>query len=97
MWLSVLGGTIAVPFSIQGAHIRTTQYCINVAVKPYTSPGVIIPSVNDALVLFAISWRVIANTTYEGTFNEHVKSFFGRKRLPALSQAVLQSGQQYYA
>ncbi|KAF8636084.1 hypothetical protein AX17_003790 [Amanita inopinata Kibby_2008] len=97
MWLAVLGGTMTVPFAIRGDHIGDTKYCINTLVKPFSSAGIIVSSVNDALVLIAVSWRIVTTVTLEDTVQGRIKSFFGKGQLPGLSKAILQSGQQYYA
>ncbi|KAF8893058.1 hypothetical protein BD779DRAFT_1468093 [Infundibulicybe gibba] len=90
------GGTLLVPFAIDGGHIGTTQYCINTAVKPFASAAIAISSINDALVLVAVSWRIAKSMTSEETFRGRVNVPLGRRGLPVLSRAVLQSGQQYY-
>ncbi|KAF8893057.1 hypothetical protein BD779DRAFT_1798427 [Infundibulicybe gibba] len=95
-WLGVFGSTLIVPFAIDGEHIGTTQYCINTAVKPFSSAAIAISSINDALVLVAVSWRITISMTSEETFRGRVNVLLGRGGLPALSQAVLQAGQQYY-
>ncbi|KAF8881793.1 hypothetical protein BD779DRAFT_997645 [Infundibulicybe gibba] len=95
-WLAVLGGTMIVPFSITGGHIGNTQYCINTSVKPVNSAAVAISSFNDALVLAAVSWRIIVSMSLEESFRGRLRTLIGRGSLPTLSKAVLQSGQQYY-
>ncbi|PFH50121.1 hypothetical protein AMATHDRAFT_145912 [Amanita thiersii Skay4041] len=97
LWLAVFGGTMTVPFAINGGHIGPTKYCINTGVKPFSSAGIIVSSVNDALVLLAISWRIVTAVSIDDSFTGLIRSFFGKGQLPALSKAVLQSGQQYYA
>jgi hypothetical protein len=96
LWLCVLGTGMTVPFAIGGEHIGSTQYCINTRVRSFSSVGVIAPSVNDACVFIAVSWRVLTTVAEEEGFKGRLKSFLGRTRLPTLSKAVLQSGQQYY-
>ncbi|ETW77130.1 hypothetical protein HETIRDRAFT_174231 [Heterobasidion irregulare TC 32-1] len=47
MWLATLAGSITVPFAITGGHIAPTNYCINTGVKPFSSIGISISTVND--------------------------------------------------
>ncbi|CAA7262014.1 unnamed protein product [Cyclocybe aegerita] len=96
LWIATLAGSITVPFAIEGIHIGLTDHCINSGVKPFSSAGVIIATVNDTLVFMFISWRLLMDTTYEDTWRARVASFFRGKGLPAFSQSLLQSGQEYY-
>jgi len=96
LWLTTVGGGIAVPLAIKGGHIGPTNYCINTAVKQYSSVGFITPTVYDTFVVIAISWRLITATAVDGSFRGRLKCFFGGQGLPALSKALLQGGQQYY-
>ncbi len=65
LWLAVLGGSWTVPFAIQGGHIGPTDHCINTGVKPFSSAGIIISTVNDTVIFIAISWRLLETTTYD--------------------------------
>jgi len=96
LWLCTLAGSITVPFAIEGAHIGLTNHCINTGVKPFSSTGVIIATVNDTLVFIFISYRLLAVTTYDDSWRGRFRSFFKGKGLPAFSQSLLQSGQEYY-
>lgn len=96
LWLAVLGGSWTVPFAIQGGHIGPTDHCINTGVKPFSSAGIIISTVNDTVIFIAISWRLLETTTYDDSFRGRIKSFFRGKGLPAFSRSLLQSGQEYY-
>jgi len=96
LWVATLGGSITVPFAIEGAHIGPTNHCINTGVKPFSSTGVIIATVNDTLVFLFITYRLLADTTYDDSWRGRFRSFFQGKGLPAFSQSLLQSGQEYY-
>ncbi|KAH7872215.1 uncharacterized protein C8R40DRAFT_1205205, partial [Lentinula edodes] len=109
LWLATLGGSITVPFAINasakpvlymfcrcGAHIGPTNHCINTGVKPFSSVGIIISTVNDTLIFIAISWRLLEATTYDDSWKGRLRSFIKGKGLPAFSQSLLQSGQEYY-
>ncbi|PBK78587.1 hypothetical protein ARMSODRAFT_925021 [Armillaria solidipes] len=96
LWLTVLGGSWTVPFAIQGGHIGPTDHCINTGVKPFSSTGTIISTVNDTVIFIAISWRLLETTTYDDSFKGRIRSFVHGKGLPAFSRSLLQSGQEYY-
>ncbi|KAJ8518268.1 hypothetical protein ONZ45_g4624 [Pleurotus djamor] len=96
LWLATVAGSITVPFAINGTHIGPTDHCINSGVKPFSSAGIIISTVNDTLVFIFISWRLLETTTFDETWKGRIRSFFQGKGLPAFSQSLLQSGQEYY-
>lgn len=96
LWLAVLAGCILVPFAIRGEHIGPTLNCINSGVKPFSSAGIIISTVNDTLVLVAISLRILYNASGKRRSGIRLKSLFDGGALPQISKSVLQSGQQYY-
>ncbi|KAF8523375.1 hypothetical protein BU17DRAFT_43933 [Hysterangium stoloniferum] len=96
MWLATLGGSMTVPFAITGAHIGPTDHCINTGVKPFSSVGIIVSTVNDTLVFIFISIRLLQTTSYQHSLSGRAKSFFGGEGLPVFSRMLLQSGQEYY-
>ncbi|KAG7085549.1 hypothetical protein E1B28_003106 [Marasmius oreades] len=96
IWLATLAGSITVPFAITGSHIGPTDHCINTGVKAFSSTGVISSTVNDTLVFVFISYRLLADIETDMTLRERFALFIQGKGLPALTRAVLQSGQQYY-
>jgi hypothetical protein len=96
LWLATLAGSITVPFAIEGGHIGPTDHCINTAVKPFSSTGIVISTVNDTLVFVFITWRLLSATTYDESLQGRARAFFEGKGLPAFSRAILQGGQQYY-
>ncbi|OCB90290.1 hypothetical protein A7U60_g2464 [Sanghuangporus baumii] len=96
LWLSVLAGCITVPFAINGTHIGPTSNCINSSVKPFSSAGIVISAVNDTLVLFAISLRLVYNASGTNKSGARLKSIWHGSTLPQISKSILQSGQQYY-
>lgn len=96
LWLATVGGSITVPFAISGGHIGPTDHCINTAVKPFSSAGVIISTVNDTLVFIFISWRLLESAPLEGALTHRAKLFLRGAHLPAFSRTLLQGGQEYY-
>ncbi|TDL22014.1 hypothetical protein BD410DRAFT_771023 [Rickenella mellea] len=95
IWLATLGGSITVPFAIQGGHIGPTQHCINTAVKPFSSAGIIISTCSDTMVFLAISWKLLT-TARDDSLNGKMKSFFSGEGLPHISRILIQGGQLYY-
>lgn len=51
---------------------------------------------NDTLVFFAISYRIVSSAMVSSTWSARVKSFFMGDGLLNLSKALLQGGQVYY-
>jgi hypothetical protein len=95
LWLATLAGSLTVPFAISGTHIGPTSHCINTGVKPFSSAGVIVATVNDTLIFIFISLRLL-QSSYQESFQQRAKSFFSGQGLPALSRSLIQSGQEYY-
>lgn len=57
LWLGTVTGSA---FTLMASHIGPTDHCINTGVKPLGSMGNIILTINDTLVFFAISWRLLS-------------------------------------
>lgn len=55
LWLATAGVSATVPLAIFGGHIAETNYCINTAVKSYSSAPLIIATANDTLIFMLIS------------------------------------------
>ena len=97
-WLGVVGSSITIPFSLSGAQIGPTDHCVDTDAKPFSSAGIIASTAFDPLVFIFISWRLLDNAVTGNSIREKVKAFFGLGGgvLPALSKALLSSGQVYY-
>ncbi|KAG2134037.1 uncharacterized protein EDB93DRAFT_1107416 [Suillus bovinus] len=96
LWLGTLGAAIALPFTLKGDHIGTTDYCIQTSVAPGASAVVIINACSDTLVFLFISWRLALNNFTAESWGTRVRSFYKGDGLPRLSKTLLQSGQAYY-
>jgi hypothetical protein len=96
LWLGIAAGSITVPFAITGSHIGPTDHCINTGVKPFSSTGIVILAVNDTLIFFAISWKLLSASTIDDSPKAKLKIFISGHGLPVLSRSLLQSGQEYY-
>lgn len=98
LWLGVFVASFLYPFAVRGVHLGTTRYCINAAVRPYGSAGLIAQSIFDALVLLTVSWKLTCDEIREGeTLREKLRIFLGGKTSSsALRRAMLQSGQLYF-
>jgi len=96
MWLAVLGGSLTASQGVTATSIGTTNYCTNEAVKDYVALSGFIPFMNDTLIFFAITWRLM-RTSYadQSVMNDFKTALFG-KHLPAFSRGLLQDGQAYY-
>lgn len=95
-WLALTGLAITLPLSLYGSHIGPTSHCIDAGAKPITPAPIIAAAVYDSLIFFFISWRLLNNTMAGDSLREKSRAFFGKGGLPALSRALLYSGQVYY-
>ncbi|KAJ7900893.1 hypothetical protein B0H13DRAFT_2336310 [Mycena leptocephala] len=93
LWLSVLGTAALVPIVATTANIGTTDYCIDIAVKPYASAATITPLVHDTIIFLAISWRLFGNSHVN---RRNFRAFVTGEYLPQFSKAFLKDGQLYY-
>ncbi|KAJ6454613.1 hypothetical protein C8R45DRAFT_1111861 [Mycena sanguinolenta] len=96
LWVAVLGAGVTVPLGVRGAHIGSTMQCFTTTVRANIELSVIVPLINDTAIFLAINYRVLANTMAGDSPMAHVRIFFGGTGLPALSRALLQSGQHFY-
>jgi len=96
LWLGNLGTSVLVPLAVTGAHIGTTQRCINTAVRSYASTPIVLNAINDTLIFLAISCRIVAFTVVGETRSAQIKSFVSGNGLPRISKGLLQGGQLYY-
>ncbi|KAH7929193.1 hypothetical protein BV22DRAFT_1125959 [Leucogyrophana mollusca] len=96
LWMCAVGGMIAIPVGIRGAHIGPTQQCINTDVAPCTKAAASVGLVNDSAIFVAISYRILTRCVVEDTFKGRVRAFFGGASIPQFSRALLQGGLHYY-
>jgi hypothetical protein len=96
LWLGTVGTSGLVIFAISGAHIGTTQRCINTAVRPYVSTAIVLNAINDTLIFIAISTRLVVYTCADETWRANVRSFARGDGLPRISKGLLQGGQLYF-
>ncbi|SJK97736.1 uncharacterized protein ARMOST_00989 [Armillaria ostoyae] len=95
LWFGVIAGAITVPVGIRGAHIGTTQQCINIRVPDYDQLSAIMPLIFDSCTFVAITYRILLYYCVEETARGRLRAFFGRG-VPIVSRSLLLSGQQYY-
>jgi len=96
MWLAVLGACLTVTQGIKGTTLGPTKYCINDGLASYVAAAAIIPLVNDTLVFFAITWKLMRNSHRGYTIKEGVRAFVFGEYLQPFSRALMQDGQIYY-
>ncbi|KAF7334205.1 hypothetical protein MSAN_02381800 [Mycena sanguinolenta] len=98
------GAGISAPLGVRAAHIGLTAQCIITAIPNDIEAAVIVPLINDTTVFLAISYRILVHTLVADSFMARLRVFMGGKGpsalsqalLPALSQALLRSGQHFY-
>lgn len=96
IWLTVVGGSMTIPFAAKGGNIVPTNYCINTEVKSYVSASAITSTVYDTLVFLAISLQLIANYNPGGTWREKLQIALKRDGVSNVAHALFHSGQIYY-
>lgn len=97
LWVATLASCVSAPFAPRGAHIGTTQRCIDTEVKAYGSAGIVISAVNDTLIFFAITYRLLVyHCVRSSSWSSRVHSFFRGDGLGEMSKLLLQTGQLYY-
>jgi hypothetical protein len=96
MWLAVLGAALTVPQAAFATRIGPTRYCTMMKVKPFTVVSVIVPLINDTLVLLAVTAGLVMNTHLDPTLKQGIRMAMYGNYLPAFSRAMLRDNQMYY-
>ncbi|KIM77145.1 hypothetical protein PILCRDRAFT_825699 [Piloderma croceum F 1598] len=97
LWLAITGLNTLIMLAISPDHIPHTKRCTEgLALPEYTTVPIIVTAVNDTLVFFAISYRMLSSVMIHSTWRARAKSFFTGDGLMHVSRALLQSGQVYY-
>ena len=95
MWILAIGCCLAAPFSLSGAHIGPTQFCIFSRVKSFGSAGIVSMAINDTLVFSAITAKIVMSVPASSTRDRFKKMLTG-DGMGYITKVVLQGGQQYY-
>ncbi|KIM88286.1 hypothetical protein PILCRDRAFT_771075 [Piloderma croceum F 1598] len=96
LWLVVVSLHILILLGVKRDRIPYTRRCIEGPAPKYTTVPIILTAVNDTLVFFAISYRMVSLAIASSTWSSRAKSFFMGDGLLNLSKALLQGGQVYY-
>ncbi|KAH8103799.1 hypothetical protein BXZ70DRAFT_868481, partial [Cristinia sonorae] len=91
IWLSTFSAMTA-PFSIDGAHMGNTRFCVNTEVKEYGSVGFIVGAVHDTIVFLTITIKLSTHSAG----GSKVKAFVSGGGMGSVSRALLKTGQLYY-
>ncbi|PPQ74973.1 hypothetical protein CVT24_010274 [Panaeolus cyanescens] len=97
IWLTLFASSISVPFGLIGTNIGPTEYCVTKSIRTFIVAPTIISFVHDTLVLFAISWKLMAFTHEDLDVQRGVKSMVLGDYLPTFSRSLLHGGQLYYS
>jgi hypothetical protein len=73
-----------------------TETCLIMSERSYTSMPIMANAFYDKLIFLAISHRIISYAAIGDGWSACAKSFLTADRLPRLSSALLQRGQQFY-
>ncbi|KAF5309007.1 hypothetical protein D9619_013549 [Psilocybe cf. subviscida] len=96
VWLICFGMTLTLSRTFGAAHIGTTKYCGEMLKGHLLGPTSFVIVTNDALIYFAIAWRIVQMFPEE---SGHLKKRFGlgtANALPTLSKALLHDSQAYF-
>ncbi|KAJ7687176.1 hypothetical protein B0H17DRAFT_939687 [Mycena rosella] len=98
LWLAVLGSSITIPFGVSAVKLGDPSECIIAHVEVYAGASVLILTVHDTLVFFAISYRLVSDfgQMQQQTWGTQLKMLFSGAHLPAFSKALFADGQMYY-
>ena len=96
MWLAVIGSVSVAPIAVSSTSIGSTGYCISNMLKPLGVMSVIVPLVNDTLVLLAVAFGLALNTHVDPTLKQGIRTAMYGDYLPAFSRAILRDNQMYY-
>ncbi|KAJ7142690.1 hypothetical protein C8R44DRAFT_924322 [Mycena epipterygia] len=100
LWILEVAACVVVPFGTTGANIGSTPYCVVSKISPADGASTITPTVFDTAVFFAISYRLIGNSSVKSTrhsWMDRCRAFLSGEYLPSLSKALFVQGQVYYA
>ena len=96
MWLAVLAAALTAPQALFAMSIGSTRYCTTGTLKPFAVVCIIVPLVNDTLVLLAVTVGLVMNTHLEPTLKQGIRTVMYGDYLPAFSRAMLRDNQMYY-
>jgi hypothetical protein len=96
MWLAVVGAALTVPQATFATSLGSTKYCATSTVKPFAIACIIVPLVNDTLVLLAVTVGLAMNTHPETTLKQGIRMAMYGDYVPAFSRALLRDNQMYY-
>ena len=103
LWLSVVAAAASVPWALPAGNVGPTDYCTQLPPAPYLAAPIITAFVNDTLVFFAITHRLMQmSTDVEDEEDRGVMSHFririftSARSLPLFSRVLLRDNQLYY-
>ena len=96
MWLSVAGVSITAPQNLVTSSIGSTKYCVDVTVKSFALVCIVIPFINDTLVLLAVTIGLGMHARIEPKLKQGIRTVMYGDYLPAFSRAMLRDNQMYY-
>lgn len=98
LWLGILVGCIvSAEGAITTAQIGNTRHCIITSLSEVLSSAlVILPFLNDTLIFFAISWRLMRISTEHPDVKTCLRTMFLGNTMSNFMKALLRDGQMYY-
>ncbi|KAF7336002.1 hypothetical protein MSAN_02313900 [Mycena sanguinolenta] len=95
-WIAYVGAGITVIVGVRAAHIGPTMLCTITSFSANLEIVGVVALMNDTAIFFAISYRILAHTIVAKSLMARCRVFFGGTGLSTLSQALLESGQNFY-
>ena len=94
LWLAVVATCSTAPLAIQGTSVGGR--CLPTGVRTFGATGILITAINDALIFFAITYRLLTFYSSNESWKERINGFTRGEGLSKLSKSLLQTGQSYY-
>ncbi|EGO01377.1 hypothetical protein SERLA73DRAFT_179548, partial [Serpula lacrymans var. lacrymans S7.3] len=85
LWVAVVGSSLSVPISTVPGNIGPTQQCIVHKVYGYAELFSAVAMLNDSVIPFAISYRILTRCTLEKSFKSQIGAFLDQGSIPKLS------------
>ena len=96
MWLAVAGAAFTAPRTLVASSIGSSNYCVGVTVKSFALVCIVIPFINDTLVLLAVTIGLGMHAHIEPNLKQGIRTVMYGDYLPAFSRAMLRDNQMYY-
>ncbi|KAF7979246.1 hypothetical protein HWV62_43224 [Athelia sp. TMB] len=95
-YLAVFSTSMLIPFALNASHILPTNYCMVDPAKIWVAAPMLCNAANDALVFFAISYRITLQSMDGGGRCSKFRRFFRGDGAGQVAKELLYNGQLCY-